>query len=128
MDIKAKVEQIVKKIQSDPKLVEKFSKDPVSVVEELVGIDLPNDQIDKVVDLVKAKLNLDKAGDLLGGLGKMFGKEKVEAAKQPKKLSFREVAHYFVGISLEFAAVCLKPGDCHESRHRSTLRNDSKFF
>ncbi len=74
MDIKAKVEQIVKKIQSDPKLVEKFSKDPVSVVEELVGIDLPNDQIDKVVDLVKAKLNLDKAGDLLGGLGKMFGK------------------------------------------------------
>lgn len=74
MDIKAKVEQIVKKLQSDPKLVEKFSKDPVSVVEELVGIDLPNDQIDKVVDLVKAKLNLDKAGDLLGGLGKMFGK------------------------------------------------------
>ena len=74
MDIKAKVEQIVKKIQSDPKVLEKFSKDPVSVVEELVGIDLPNDQIDKVVDLVKAKLNLDKAGDLLGGLGKMFGK------------------------------------------------------
>lgn len=74
MDIKAKVEQIAKKIQSDPKMVEKFSKDPVSVVEELVGIDLPNDQIDKVVELVKAKLNLDKAGDLLGGLGKMFGK------------------------------------------------------
>ena len=69
MDIKAKVEQIVKKIQSDPKLVEKFSKDPVSVVEELVGIDLPNDQIDKVVDLVKAKLNPDKAGNLLGSLG-----------------------------------------------------------
>lgn len=74
MDIKAKVEQIVKKIQSDPKLVEKFSKDPVSVVEELVGIDLPNDQIDKVVDLVKAKLNPDKAGNLLGSLGKIFGK------------------------------------------------------
>ena len=37
-------------------------------------VELPNDQIDKVVDLVKAKLNLDKAGDLLGGLGKMFGK------------------------------------------------------
>lgn len=74
MDIKAKVEQIVKKIQSDPKVMEKFSKDPVSVVEELAGIDLPNDQIDKVVDLVKAKLNLDKAGSVLGGLGKMFGK------------------------------------------------------
>ena len=74
MDIKAKVEQIVKKIQSDPKVMEKFTKDPVSAVEELVGIDLPNDQINQVVDLVKAKLNLDKAGDLLGGLGKMFGK------------------------------------------------------
>ena len=46
----------------------------IKQVEELVGIDLPNDQINKVVDLVKAKLNLDKAGDLLGGLGKMFGK------------------------------------------------------
>lgn len=74
MDVKAKVEQVVKKIQSDPKVMEKFSRDPVSVVEELVGIDLPNDQINKVVDLVRAKLNLDKAGDLLGGLGKMFGK------------------------------------------------------
>lgn len=74
MDVKAKVEQVVKKIQSDPKVMEKFSRDPVSLVEELVGIDLPNDQINKVVDLVRAKLNLDKAGDLLGGLGKMFGK------------------------------------------------------
>ena len=74
MDIKSKAEQIVKKIQSDPKVLEKFSKDPVSVVEELVGIDLPNDQINQVVDLVKAKLNLDKASNLLGGLGKMFTK------------------------------------------------------
>ena len=55
-------------------MMEKFTKDPVSAVEELVGIDLPNDQINKVVDLVKAKLDLDKAANLLGGLGKMFGK------------------------------------------------------
>ena len=74
MGTKGKVGQVVKKPQSDPKVMEKFTKDPVSAVEELVGIDLPNDQINKVVDLVKAKLNLDKAGDLLGGLGKMFGK------------------------------------------------------
>lgn len=28
----------------------------------------------KLVDAIKAKLNLDKAGDLLGGIGKLFDK------------------------------------------------------
>lgn len=74
MDIKAKVEEIVGKIKKDPKLLEKFSSKPVPVVEELIGVDLPDDQIQKVADLVKAKIDLDKAGNLLGSLGGMFKK------------------------------------------------------
>ena len=75
MDIKAKAEELVAKIQKNPKLLAKFKEEPVKVVEELIGIDLPDDQIEKIADLVKAKIDLDKAGDLLKGLGGLFGKK-----------------------------------------------------
>ena len=71
MDIKAKIEEIVNKLKTDKTLMSLFTNDPVSVVEELIGIDLPNDQIEKLVDGIKAKLNMDKLGSALGGL---FGK------------------------------------------------------
>ena len=78
MDIKAqlkdKIDDIVEKIKSDKNIAAKFQKDPVSTVEELIGIDLPNDQIEALVDAVKAKINLDKMGDALGGLKGLFGK------------------------------------------------------
>lgn len=72
MDIKAKVEQIVEKIKNDKKIGEKFEKNPVSVIEELIGVDLPDDQVNQLIDAVKAKISLDKLGGALGGL---FGKK-----------------------------------------------------
>ena len=74
MDIKAKVEELVAEIQKNPKLLAQFRENPVPVIEKLVGMDLPDDQIMKMAELVKAKINLDKAGDLLKGLGGLFGK------------------------------------------------------
>ena len=74
MDIKAKVEDLVEKIQKNPKLLTQFKDNPVPVVEKLVGMDLPDDQILKLAELVKAKIDLDKAGDLLKGLGGLFKK------------------------------------------------------
>ena len=47
----------------------------MKVVEELVGIDLPDELIEKVVDGVKAKITMDKVGDALGMLGGLFGKK-----------------------------------------------------
>ena len=72
MDIKAKIEEIVEKIKNDKQIMAKFQKDPAGVIEELIGIDLPNDQINDVVDAIKAKLTIDKLGGALGGL---FGKK-----------------------------------------------------
>ncbi len=72
MDIKAKIEQIVEKIKNDKQIMAKFDKDPAAVIEELIGIDLPNDQINDVVEAVKAKLTVDKMGSALGGL---FGRK-----------------------------------------------------
>ena len=42
------------------------------MVEELIGIDLPNDQLEPVVEAVKAKITADKIGDVLSGLGNLF--------------------------------------------------------
>ena len=74
-DIKDIIEKVVDKIKDDPAMLAKFKKNPVAVVEKLVGVDLPNDQLEKVADLVKAKLDLDKVGDVLEGLGGLFGKK-----------------------------------------------------
>ena len=74
MDIKAKVEDLVAEIQKNPKLLAQFKENPVPVIEKLVGMDLPDDQIMKIAELVKAKIDLDKAGDLLKGLGGLFKK------------------------------------------------------
>jgi len=74
MDIKATVEKTVKKLMDDPKLLKKFEKEPVKVIEELIGVDLPDDLVEKLIDGIKVKLAATKVGDALEGLGKLFGK------------------------------------------------------
>ena len=74
MDIKAKIEEIVKKLTSDKNLMAKFEKNPASVIEELIGVDLPDDQVNQLIDGIKAKIKLDKVGDALGGLSGLFKK------------------------------------------------------
>jgi len=73
-ELKNKLDEIVEKIKNDKNIAAKFQKDPIGTVEGLIGIDLPNDQIEALVDAVKAKINLDKMGDALGGLKGLFGK------------------------------------------------------
>lgn len=70
MDLKKMAEELVDKIKSNPKLLSRFKEEPVKVIEELTGLDLPDDQLKQVADLVKAKIDLDKVGDFLGGLFK----------------------------------------------------------
>lgn len=72
MNIKEKIEELVEKIKNDKDLLKKFQSDPVKTIEELVGMDLPDDQIEKLAEGIKAKLSLDKLGGALGGL---FGKK-----------------------------------------------------
>lgn len=74
MDIKAMIEKAVKKLMSDKDLLAKFEKNPASVIEELIGMDLPDELVNQVIDGIKAKIKLDQLGGVLGGLGKMFGK------------------------------------------------------
>ena len=72
MDLKKKVEELVKKIAGDKELRAKFEKNPAAVIEKLVGVDLPDEQVNQLVDAIRAKLTLDNVSGLLGGL---FGKK-----------------------------------------------------
>ena len=75
MDFKAKTEEIVKKIKSDKNIKADFEKNPVKTIEGILGVDLPDDAINKVVDLVKAKLTADTVSEVAGKLGSLFGKK-----------------------------------------------------
>ncbi len=75
LDIKAKINEIVEKIKNDDDLLEQFNRNPVKLLEEYIGIDLPDDQVNAIIDGIKAKLSIDKAANLLGGLGGLFGKK-----------------------------------------------------
>ncbi|MBR7185357.1 MAG: hypothetical protein IKD37_07095 [Clostridia bacterium] len=72
--IKEKIEEITAKIKADDNLLAKFKAEPVKTLESLLGIDLPDDIIEKIVDGVKAKITVDRASDLLNGLGSLFKK------------------------------------------------------
>ena len=83
--IKEKINEIIEKIKNDKNIAAKFQKDPVSTVEELLEINLPNDQVEKIVEGIKAKIALDKidlekidvekVGKVIEGLGGLFGKK-----------------------------------------------------
>ena len=75
IDIKAKIEEIAKKIASDKELQEMFQKEPTKAVEKLLGVDLPDDLVNQIIEGVKARISLEKVGDALGALGGLFGKK-----------------------------------------------------
>ena len=68
MDIKAKIEELVEKVKNDKNFAADFKADPVKAVEKVIGVDLPDDQINKVIDGVKAKISVDDVKDKVGGL------------------------------------------------------------
>jgi hypothetical protein len=86
MDIKEKlqdlVESVTKKLKEDPSLLSSFKKEPIKVIEKVIGIDLPDEQIEKLITMVKAKLaaddladKADDVKDVLKGIGGLFGKK-----------------------------------------------------
>lgn len=74
-EIKELIEKAVDLLQKDPALMENFKKNPIKVVEKLLGIDLPDDKIEAIVQGIKAKLQIDDVADVLGKLGSLFGKK-----------------------------------------------------
>ncbi len=77
MNIKEKIEELVEKIKGDPDLKENFMKEPIPTVEKLLGVNLPDDKVEPLINGIKNKLDADELKDKLGGLvGGLFGKKK----------------------------------------------------
>lgn len=72
MNIKDKIEEIVKKVTSDDDLIEQFQKSPIATIEKVAGVNLPDDVVEKIEDTIKAKLNMDKLSGALGSIKKLF--------------------------------------------------------
>ena len=71
-DVKAKIDELVGKIQKDPAMLKSFQDDPIKTVEKLAGVDLPDDQLKPLVAGIQAKLAATSLGGKLDGLKKLF--------------------------------------------------------
>lgn len=68
MDIKSKIEELTAKIKNDKDFEKKFKENPVKAVEEVLGVDLPDDKVNSIVDGVKAHITADNVKNTVGGL------------------------------------------------------------
>ena len=75
MDLQKVIKQVLEALNNNESLVKEFLADPAKVLESKLGIDLPNDQVNAVVDGVKAKLKLDNAASVLNAVQGLFGKK-----------------------------------------------------
>ena len=78
MDIQKIINDVIAKLKDDDQLLANFKTNPPKVLEKLVGVDLPDDKIDPIIDSIMAKLKIDdlaeKAEGIMGALGGLFGK------------------------------------------------------
>ncbi len=74
MDIKEQIKKAVESISKDKKLQEQFQKEPVKALESILGVDLPDDAINQVIQGVKAKLTVDNVSDAVDALKGLFSK------------------------------------------------------
>lgn len=72
MDIKEQINKLVEKVKNEPETMALFKKEPIKAVEKVIGVDLPDDVIEKIVDGVKAKIKIDGAADVIGKIKKLF--------------------------------------------------------
>lgn len=72
MDIKEQMNKMAEEISKNPNIKEEFEKEPVKVIEKVIGVDLPDDVVMKIIDGVKAKLTIDGVSKAANALKGMF--------------------------------------------------------
>ena len=74
MDIQKMIVKAVKLLSENEDLLKAFNKNPAKTLEKVLGVDLPDDQVNAIVAGVKAKLGLDDVLEIAGKLKGLFGK------------------------------------------------------
>ena len=64
--------RLIEIMKDDDKFEARFDKNPAKAIEDVLGIDLPDDIMEKVVAGVKAKISIDDLSDAVGLLKKLF--------------------------------------------------------
>ena len=54
---------------------EQFDKEPVKVLEKVLGVDLPDNIVEPIIEGVKAKITVDAIGDVADALKGLFAKK-----------------------------------------------------
>lgn len=75
MDVKAKIEEIIKEIEKKPELLKNFKSKPVETVKSLLKVNVSDDVVEAIVTGVKAKLGSDDIKSKLGSIEGIFGKK-----------------------------------------------------
>ena len=81
MDIQKIISDLVQKLTGNKDLIAKFTSDPLSLVKDLLGIDLDPSQLSEVVKGVTGKLGdmsgdaAKEAGGILNKIMGLFGKK-----------------------------------------------------
>ena len=73
-DIKELAEKAIDTIKGDDNLLESFKTNPIKVVEKILNVDLPDEILEKIVEIVKTRINVDDAKEALGKIAGLFGK------------------------------------------------------
>ena len=68
MDVKEQIAKAVDKITKDKNLQEQFQKEPVKALESILGVNLPDEIVEQVIQGVKAKLTVDKVSGAVDAL------------------------------------------------------------
>ena len=71
-DILEMISKMAEAVTKDDKLRKLFDDEPVKAIEKIIGVDLPDEIVEKIIDGVKAKIGADKVAGALGALKKLF--------------------------------------------------------
>lgn len=74
-DIKGKIDKLVDRLKNDDALKAQFKKDPIKAVESVLGVDLPDEAVKKIIAEAKTKLagGKDEAGNAVEKAGAAIG-------------------------------------------------------
>ena len=72
MDIKEQISHMVDKITKDNTLRAQVQKEPIKAVEQVLGVDLPDELVEKIIQGVKSKISVDKLSSAADALKKLF--------------------------------------------------------
>lgn len=68
-DLFDRIEDIVNELKTDKELQKKFKDEPVKALEEVLGVNLPDEMVEKLIESVKGKIEEKGIDDKIEAIG-----------------------------------------------------------